>query len=86
MSSDKDTHNEGKFRDILVQFRNLLIKNKGLNSNFLINSKIKKRRLIFNLREKEANKIGDNPREILLIISFNPKFYSIKSFKINNNH
>ncbi|TFF88918.1 MAG: hypothetical protein EU549_02125 [Promethearchaeota archaeon] len=79
------TPNEWKLKDDLVKFRNLLTNSKNLNNEFLINSEIKNSRLFFSIKEKKPYKRRTNPREILLTVSFNPEFYSIKSFVLNNN-
>ncbi|MGM0467199.1 MAG: hypothetical protein ACQERB_00140 [Promethearchaeati archaeon] len=80
-----DTLNEWKLKDNLVKFRNLLANAKSLSNNFLVNSKIRKSKLFFSLKEIKAYEKRDFPRKIILTVSFNPEFYSIKSFELNNN-
>lgn len=80
-----DSPNKIELRNNLIKFRNLLNNSKYLGNNFLINSEMKKSKAYFSLREKKTYKRRNFPRKILLTISLNPEFYSIKSFKLINN-
>ncbi|TFF84894.1 MAG: hypothetical protein EU518_02035 [Promethearchaeota archaeon] len=80
-----DSPDKRELRYNLIKFSNLLKNSESIYKDFLINSKIKKNKLCFSLREKKKYKRRIYLREIKLTICPKPEFYTIKSFEIHNH-